>query len=147
MKKSEFLKVVDLIENTCGGAAKFFYTKFKIACAELNLPLMHGHILLFLARRSKHFSQTEICEYMESDPSKLSRLIDGLEKMGLGRRITPQENRRANFIELTDTGQAVATQLWEKTNDIYFDLLKPLDRTEFEMIQVIFEKIERSLPK
>jgi MarR family transcriptional regulator for hemolysin len=147
MKRSDFLKTVDLIENVVSSATRFFMQRFKTACAELNLSLTHGQVLLFVLRGRKHFSQTEICEYMEADPSKLSRLVDGVEKMGLVRRVVPQENRRANFVELTDTGQAVATNLWEKTNDIYFELLKPLDKTEFEMIKIIFNKIERSLQK
>jgi DNA-binding MarR family transcriptional regulator len=147
MNKSEFAGVVDLIEDVCGGASKFFMQRFKTACNELNLLPIHGHMLLFLSHRQERFSQSEICEYMEKDTSTFSRLIDGIEKMGLVRRIVSQENRRANLVELTDMGQAEAAKLWERMNDIYFELLKPLDKSDLETVKVICEKIKRSLPR
>jgi DNA-binding MarR family transcriptional regulator len=145
LEKDEFSGMVDLIENTCSSAAMFFMRKLKIACDELNLLLMHGQVLLFLLNSKKHISQTEICKYMETNASVLSRLIDSIEEVGLVQRFTPQENRRAKFIELTDTGQVLAAKLYEKMGDTYFQILKPLNKKESEMLKVIFEKIKRNL--
>jgi MarR family transcriptional regulator for hemolysin len=147
MEKNEFLGIMDLIENTCGRAGMFFVRRFKIACTELNLAQIHGQVLLFLSRQQKYFSQTEICEYIETNASMISRMVDEIEKIGLVRRIVPEENRRAKFVELTDTGQSIAAKLLEKTDDIYFEILKSLDKDEFKMLKVILEKIKRSLPE
>jgi MarR family transcriptional regulator for hemolysin len=141
----EITEMLDLMENVCGSAAQFFMKRFKNTCAELNLSSTQARMLLFLLRGENHFSQTDICEYMETNPSFITRSIDEIEKIGLVQRIIPLENRRKHTVILTDTGQQKATLLWEKTRDIYTEFLKLLNDEEQNMLKNIFEKIGRSI--
>ena len=147
MGEKEIFEMIDLTEIVCGSAAMFWLRKFKTACYELGIPLKQGHLLLMLLRSEKNFSQNDVCKLMELDPPKISRMIDEIEKTGLVRRATPEDNRREHIVVLTDTGQAKAAELWERTREIYAELLGFLDKEEQGMLKRILEKIGENVKK
>lgn len=66
--------------------------------------------LLYLSDHER-VPQHEISRQLGVTSANVTYLIDGLEKEGLVRRSVNQQDRRVTFVELTEKGDALATEL------------------------------------
>lgn len=73
----------------------------------LGISLASGGVLWALAVRGS-LTQTQLARHIGIEGSSLVRQIDKLEAEGHLRRIQSTEDRRANLVELTATGHALA---------------------------------------
>ncbi len=70
--------------------------------------------------------------------SVVMRMIDSLEKKGLAKRTVNPEDRRENFLSITDEGEKVVTQYQEIEKRLSNELLKDIPS---EKIEIFFEVI------
>lgn len=70
--------------------------------------------------------------------SVVMRMIDSLEKKGLAKRTVNPEDRRENFLSITDEGEKVVTQYQEIEKRLSNELLKDIPS---EKIEIFFEVV------
>lgn len=70
--------------------------------------------------------------------SVVMRMIDSLEKKGLAKRTVNPEDRRENFLSITDKGEKVVTQYQEIEKRLSNELLKDIPS---EKIEIFFEVV------
>jgi DNA-binding MarR family transcriptional regulator len=126
----------------CPKVAKFFLREFKKTSDKLNLSLLCANILIWLFSYQKEFTQNEIVGWCKTNPSVVSRLIDGMEKKKLIKRFVNKNNRRENLVVLTDIGKKNARELEIACRDIYSKILSPLNEDEIKYLLKIIEKME-----
>ena len=56
-------------------------------------------------------SQQQIADTILKDKNSVVKLIDGLEKKGLVKRVANKEDRRQNLIEITPAGKEIETEV------------------------------------
>ena len=78
------------------------------------------------------------------DPSKLSRLIDGLEKQSYITRTINPDDRRSFLIAPTEQGQELHKQFTEELNSLGESMLAPLTATEQVILVELFSKIQNN---
>lgn len=61
--------------------------------------------------RTPRLTQRELAERLGTVPSRVVALIDGLERKGLAARTRDETDRRAHYLELTDSGRAMLGEL------------------------------------
>ena len=83
----------------------------------LNLTIEQWSVLYQLWKK-EGISQQDLCKATFRDKPSITRLVDNLEKLGLVKRVSSEEDRRKNLIyptKLSITMQETATQLAEET--------------------------------
>lgn len=70
--------------------------------------------------------------------SVVMRMIDSLEKKGLAKRTVNPEDRRENFLSITNEGEKVVTQYQEIEKRLSNELLKDIPS---EKIEIFFEVV------
>ena len=70
--------------------------------------------------------------------SVVMRMIDSLEKKGLAKRTVNPEDRRENFLSITNEGEKVVTQYQEIEKRLSNELLKDIPS---EKIKIFFEVV------
>ena len=63
--------------------------------------------VLSLLWKKDRVTQQELCNITFKDKPNMTRLIDSLEKKGLAKRITDENDKRNNLILLTPEGKAI----------------------------------------
>ncbi|HCG03639.1 MAG TPA: MarR family transcriptional regulator [Desulfovibrio sp.] len=76
----------------------------------LGISLASGGVLWALAVRGR-LSQIQLARHIGIEGSSLVRQIDKLEAEGHVRRIQNPQDRRANLVELTETGSSLAASV------------------------------------
>jgi MarR family transcriptional regulator for hemolysin len=75
------------------------------------LTAPRGKVLLFLSMHPEGAMQSTVTDYLRVENPTAVRIIDGLEVLGLVLRKPSPTDRRAKFLVLTETGQAVADEV------------------------------------
>lgn len=70
--------------------------------------------------------------------SVVMRMIDSLEKKGLAKRTVNPEDRRENFLSITEEGEKVVAQYQEIEKRLSYELLKDIPS---EKIDIFFEVV------
>lgn len=80
--------------------------------------------LLVAAHRCRRFSMTDLKKslFMPRSASSVTQMVDELEKRDLVRRVPSGEDRRVNFIEITDAGQALLEKVDQRTTEVMRDM-------------------------
>lgn len=81
-------------------------------------------ILNDLRREGKRCTQRELAELMDRSPSTMTNSINSLEKHGYIRRIADEQDKRRNYVEITEEGVRIAEKCRRAFDDI--------DRAMFE---------------
>ena len=105
------------------------YLKNETACCGVSLS--QCHILMELDMQGE-MSLKQLAANLESDPSTLSRVIDGMVSTGLILRAANPDDRRAVILKLSEQGQRTAATINAQSNRFYqrvFDLL-PAEKHE-----------------
>ena len=78
------------------------------------------------------------------DPSKLTRLLDGLEKQAFVTRAINPEDRRSFLIAPTAQGLALLEQFTQELNQLAHSMITPLTLTERLILVELFHKIQQN---
>jgi DNA-binding MarR family transcriptional regulator len=121
--------------------ARYFMFSFRKVVEELELDIASANVLMFLRRGQEHFSQCEICDFLTTSASVVSRFVDEIEKRGFVVRTIDAENRRKNIVALTDVGKEKAEALEKRANEIYDEMLSCLGEDERAELFNVIEKM------
>lgn len=90
-------------------------------------------------------NQNELAELTYRDKSSLTRLLGTMERKGYIRKERSPEDKRVNYVYLTDTG----TDMWYKTKPVAQLVVQymqaDLDHEEMNQLRAILKKIQGSL--
>jgi DNA-binding MarR family transcriptional regulator len=107
---------------------------FKITVAQF-------HILMLLNYQTDDggINQTKLGKMLLVNRANITGLIDRMEKAGLVRRLADPEDRRVNYVKMTDTGK----EFLERAHDRYFsrieEIMAPLGEEECRLLNKLLE--------
>jgi len=104
-------------------------------------PLIHLH------RAGDGLYQKELAQRVGVDGSSLVRLLDILGERGLLERRTPDSDRRAKLLYLTEAGRRAVAEIQQALSAAEADMLADLDDAELQTVMDAFGKIEARLQR
>ena len=124
---------MDYLRNTLiykiRGVRKKMVTASKQALEEINLTL-ELYVALHFTYENPGLSQKELADLVWTDSNVVVRMVDKLEEMGLMRRQHRKDDRRAYSLYVTDEGEKVANEYWQKLIDYQEECLASLSASE-----------------
>lgn len=81
--------------------------KFGLNPPKFNLLMLIKHI-----GKERGISQTQLGNNLFVSAANITKLIDGLERKGLVRRIPSPKDRRVNLIKITREGSTLLDEVW-----------------------------------
>ncbi len=90
-------------------------------------------------------SQQELGNRTYRDKASITRLIDNLEKQKLVKRIAAKEDRRMNFICLTESAKALQQKTIDLANQTMDEALADITKTEIETVKHVIQKVYDNL--
>lgn len=106
---------------------------------ELTFPRYEALMLLYLSRRGS-LPLGKIGERLQVHRTSVTNTIDGLEKLGLVKRVPHESDRRAVLAEILPAGREVAEAATEALNAAEF-ATEPLSATELEQISRVLRTL------
>ncbi len=90
-------------------------------------------------------SQQQIADTILKDKNSVVKLIDGLEKKEMVRRVANKEDRRQNLIELTTKGKEIENEVKEiATNTVDF-IIKDIPQQDLKTFIAVLTKMARNM--
>jgi DNA-binding MarR family transcriptional regulator len=106
---------------------------------ELTFPRYEALMLLHLSRKGS-LPLGKIGERLQVHRTSVTNTIDGLEKLGLVRRVPHQSDRRAVLAEIQTKGRRVAEEATKTLNGANF-ATEPLDEVKLEELSRILREL------
>ena len=97
--------------------------------------------VLSLLWKKDRVTQQELCNITFKDKPNMTRLIDSLEKKGLAKRITDENDKRNNLILLTPKGKAIEEKAFLVANATMREALVNVTPQELAIGQDLLKKI------
>ena len=97
--------------------------------------------VLSLLWKKDRVTQQELCNITFKDKPNMTRLIDSLEKKGLAKRITDENDKRNNLILLTPEGKAIEEKAFLVANAAMREALVNVTPQELAIGQDLLKKI------
>ena len=97
--------------------------------------------VLSLLWKKDRVTQQELCNITFKDKPNMTRLIDSLEKKGLAKRITDENDKRNNLIVLTPEGKAIEEKAFLVANATMREALVNVTPQELAIGQDLLKKI------
>ncbi|MBO6255424.1 MAG: MarR family transcriptional regulator, partial [Bacteroidaceae bacterium] len=97
--------------------------------------------VLSLLWKKDRVTQQELCNITFKDKPNMTRLIDSLEKKGLAKRITDENDKRNNLILLTPEGKAIEEKAFLVANATMREALVNVTPQELAIGQDLLKKI------
>jgi DNA-binding MarR family transcriptional regulator len=89
----------------------------------------------------KSLTCKEIANRMNLSQSRITRVIDGLEKKGYMNREIDQTDRRNIKVTLSRKGKILTTKLDREFTDIHFEILQDIDVSKHESLITTMEHL------
>jgi DNA-binding MarR family transcriptional regulator len=106
---------------------------------DLTFPRYEALMLLHLSRRGS-LPLGKIGERLQVHRTSVTNTIDGLEKLGLVRRVPHDSDRRAVLAEILPAGRRVAERATAALNEADF-ATEPLSREDLEQISLVLRTL------
>ena len=97
--------------------------------------------VLSLLWKKDRVTQQELCNITFKDKPNMTRLIDSLEKKGLAKRITDENDKRNNLILLTPEGKAIEEKAFLVANATMREALVNVTPQKLAIGQDLLKKI------
>ena len=97
--------------------------------------------VLSLLWKKDRVTQQELCNITFKDKPNMTRLIDSLEKKGLAKRITDENDKRNNLFLLTPEGKAIEEKAFLVANATMREALVNVTPQELAIGQDLLKKI------
>jgi MarR family transcriptional regulator for hemolysin len=121
---------------------------FKKNIRELNIDIPSESFgILMITYFQEDVIQQDIAEMSKKDKSAVLRQIDALEKKGLLQRQADTQDRRRNFIVITDEGRKIVDELIDKEKDMFKTLSEGIDRQEMESFVKVLSLLKTNAQK
>ena len=116
--------------------------------SHLGLSQARWQVLLNLARmKGVQPTQRELAQSISIEGPTLARLLDGLEKQGLVKRLAVTEDRRAKRIMLTQEAGPLIEKIETIAEALRKELLSGLDDEEIAICQQVHQRVLANLAR
>ncbi len=116
--------------------------------SHLGLSQARWQVLLNLARmKGVQPTQRELAQSISIEGPTLARLLDGLEKQGLVKRLAVTEDRRAKRILLTQEAGPLIEKIETIAEALRKELLSGLDDEEIAICQQVHQRVLANLER
>ena len=116
--------------------------------SHLGLSQARWQVLLNLARmKGVQPTQRELAQSISIEGPTLARLLDGLEKQGLVKRLAVTEDRRAKRIMLTQEAGPLIEKIETIAEALRKELLSGLDDAEIAICQQVHQRVLANLER
>lgn len=116
--------------------------------SHLGLSQARWQVLLNLARmKGVQPTQRELAQSISIEGPTLARLLDGLEKQGLVKRLAVTEDRRAKRIMLTQEAGPLIEKIETIAEALRKELLSGLDDDEIAICQQVHQRVLANLER
>jgi DNA-binding MarR family transcriptional regulator len=121
---------------------------FKKSIHELNIDLPSESFgILMITYFQDDIIQQDIAEMAKKDKSAVLRQIDTLEKKGLVQRHVDSQDRRKNFIVITDEGKKMVNEIIDREKDMFQSLSQGIDKQEMETFVRVLSILKNNAEK
>ncbi len=90
-------------------------------------------------------TQQEIANYILKDKNSVVKLIDGLEKRGLVKRVVNKQDRRQNLIELSLDAMIIKNEVTETALDAVNHIIKDIPQNELYIFIKVLAKMAENM--
>lgn len=105
---------------------------------------MHMRVMKIITRKSPCTS-IDIAHYLDRDKAQVTRLINTLITEGLLIKAPNPADKRSHFLEVTDAGQQVMTQLAEIDKQVFGKMAQGISEEEMASFQATANKMAGNL--
>lgn len=144
LDKVEDLKLIFPIINgkVSVGINRLLYRNFKKY--NLSITPEQWTVLAFLWQKDG-VTQQMLCDSTFKDKPSMTRLIDNQEKQKLVFRVASKEDRRSNFIHLTDFGKSIREDATKAVDETMTAALKGIDEKGVKRVRMVLALVFNNL--
>lgn len=114
---------------------------FDAHLRSMDLTAARARALLFLWRQRGPQGQAAVTEFLRVEGPTAVRILDGLESLGMIRRLPDPLDRRAKLIELTGAGRQQGEQVAQLTRRITAALLQDVSADQMSCARTVLASI------
>lgn len=130
-------RMVNLATNISNACSKIYRSEFDISIPE-------WRVIARLAENEK-LNAKHVGSVTFMDKSKVSRAVKLLEDKALLYREKDQQDNRAAYLSLTDSGREIYSKIAPKALDWEEELISALDISEYRDLMRIMEKLDNKV--
>jgi MarR family transcriptional regulator, transcriptional regulator for hemolysin len=128
------------------GAARTLRRRSEVVARLHGFTVASAAPLIQIGRFAEGLRLTRLAEIIDSDPVSLSRIIRNLEADGLVLREPDPEDGRAQILQLTEKGRAVADAAEVSVIEYRKQLLAGIDAADLEAALRVFVAMQENAP-
>lgn len=92
-------------------------------------------------------SQQAIADTIEKDKNSVAKLVDGLERKQLVRRVRDEKDRRSNLVTLTQRAEDMKTAAKEKGVSILEGIIEGISDSELKSFLSVLSQMNRNMSR
>ena len=139
-KRGELYSVINGMASTA--VARRLQKNFRLAGLEITIEQWS---VLYHLWKQDGLSQQELCNRTFRDKPSITRLLDNLEKQKLVKRMPSKDDRRINFVCLTESAKLLQDKTIELANQTMDEALVGVGKNEIEIVKQVFQKVYDNL--
>lgn len=112
--------------------------------AGLDITVEQWSVLVHLWKEDG-VNQQELCNKTFRDKPSITRLVDNLEKLGMVKRVAGKDDRRINYIFLTEEARALRDQTMELANNTLMEGLHGVNDDDVEVVRRVLAQVYDNL--
>ena len=116
----------------------------KFNTSGLNITIEQWSVLYHLWKQDGK-SQQELCNATFRDKPSITRLVDNLEKSGLVKRISSENDRRINKVYLTRQGQNLEEETMALAEETLNEALEGVPEEHINLCREVLQKVYDNL--
>ncbi|MCZ2297931.1 MAG: MarR family transcriptional regulator [Chitinophagales bacterium] len=139
-KRGELYSVLNAMAATA--IARRLQKKFRTN--GLDITIEQWSILYHLWKQDG-LNQQELCNKTFRDKPSITRLIHNLEKQKLVKRVSNENDKRVNYVYLTDAAKNLQEQTINLANQTMDEALIGVSKNEIETVKNVLQKVYDNL--
>ena len=116
----------------------------KFNASGLNITIEQWSVLYHLWKEDG-LSQQELCTATFRDKPSITRLVDNLEKSGLVKRVSAQNDRRINKVYLTRQAQSLQEESMALAEETIIEALEGVPAEHINLCKEVLQKVYDNL--
>jgi DNA-binding MarR family transcriptional regulator len=112
--------------------------------AGLDITVEQWSVLVHLWKEDG-VNQQELCNRTFRDKPSITRLVDNLEKLGLVKRVAGKDDRRINYIFLTEEARNLRDKTMELANATLMEGLNGVSDEDVEVVRRVLSQVYENL--
>ncbi|GAL33377.1 transcriptional regulator MarR family [Vibrio maritimus] len=118
----------------------------QIEQLDYDIAPMHMRVMKIITKTSPCTS-IDVAHYLDRDKAQVTRLINALISQGLLVKVANPADKRSQFLELTESGLEVMTNLASIDRKVFEIMSQGINKDELEAFTGIAEKMAKNLER